>query len=474
VSGRSLPRLPLPGSLRGRITLAALAALVLGGAIAGALLLAAVERDGRDAVDKDLRTRAENTVRSELRPGPGPGALRGAPPFAEGPGGPPPDAGLLRGSGSFVQVVYNGQVVQQRGDVPAKPAAVPDEDGYATIRIDGTPWRSLTVSAPDSPLRLQLLSTLAPVDDRVAHIRRLVLLLGLAALAITGLAAWAFTTVAVRPLGRLRAGAERVSGAKDLDTRLPEDEGPFEVRSLAQTLNAMLGRLRSSSEATERALHATRRFAADAGHELRTPLASLRANLDSLERNPGLSAGERAAIVGEMTAEQDRMVHLLGGLQALARGEAAESLPRENVELGDVLDAAMYSARSRHPDVRFELQDAGQDTAMNGWAGGLRVLVDNLLDNAALHGRPGGLVRVQLRRDHRSLVLGVDDDGPGIPPAERERVLEAFARGNGATAPGTGLGLAIVTQQVALHEGTMRLGDSDLGGLAVELRLPAA
>ena len=177
-------------------------------------------------------------------------------------------------------------------------------------------------------------------------------------------------------------------------------------------------------------------------------------------------------MVRAMTEEQDRMVHLLGGLQALARGEAAESLPREDVELADLIDAAMYSARSRHPDVRYELDGGAQEATLHGWAGGLRLVVDNLLDNAALHGRSGGVVRVSLRHEDGSLVMRVDDDGPGIPFEERERVLEAFARGEGATAPGTGLGLAIVAQQVALHGGTLRLGDSDLGGLAVQVTLP--
>jgi signal transduction histidine kinase len=100
-------------------------------------------------------------------------------------------------------------------------------------------------------------------------------------------------------------------------------------------------------------------------------------------------------------------------------------------------------------------------------------VVDNLLDNAALHGRPGGCVRVGLERDDGALVVRVEDDGPGIPAADRERVLEPFARGEGATAPGTGLGLAIVAQQVALHGGELRVGESEaLGGLAVEGRFP--
>jgi two-component system sensor histidine kinase PrrB len=321
--------------------------------------------------------------------------------------------------------------------------------------------------------RLQLLSSLAPVAARADSLRRLVLLIGLVALAVTALAAWGFTTLAVRPLARLRAGAARVSGAEDLSTPLPDDEGPVEVRSLARALNDMLARLQASTATMERALHATRRFAADAGHELRTPLTGLRANLDTLARNPDLEPAERDALVADMAAEQERIVHLLEGLQALARGEAAESLPREDVELGDLVDAALYAARRRHPGVDYELEDEISDGSVHGWGGGLRLLVDNLLDNAALHGRADGRVRVGLAREDDTLVIHVDDDGPGIDAAERERLLEPFARGTSTTASGTGLGLAIVAQQVALHDGELRLGDSDLGGLGVQVRLPA-
>src|SRR5205814_4777368 len=124
------------------------------------------------------------------------------------------------------------------------------------------------------------------------------------------------TPVAIRPLARLREGAARVSETADLSVRLADAGGPAEVRSLASDLNQMLARLRSSTDAT-------RRFAADAGHELRTPLTSLQANLETLLRNPELPGEQRRALLGEMAGEEGRMVHLLEGLQALARGVAA-------------------------------------------------------------------------------------------------------------------------------------------------------
>ena len=449
-----------PRSLRARIALAAVGAVALCGTLAGGLLLGAVERDGRNQLDGELRERVDQIL------------SRGVGGYGRRGGGAEP---LLRGSGTFAQVSYGNAVTEQVGDVPDTRVGAPDRDGFETVDIAGTPWRSFAVTLPlDGRPRLQVLSSLAPLEERVASIRRLVLLLGFSALALTALAAWGFTTVALRPLARLRAGAARVSGARDLSTPLP-DEGPEEVHQLAGALNAMLERLGASTAATERALEATRRFAADAGHELRTPLTSMRANLDTLARNPGLSARERDALVADMTAEQDRMVHLLEGLQALARGEASDSLPREPVELGDVLDAAVHGARKRHPGVAYELAGNVDEGTVDGWEGGLRLIVDNLLDNAALHGRgDGGSVGVGLERDNGQLVVRVEDDGPGIAAAERERLLEPFARGKDARPDGTGLGLAIVAQQAALHGGELVLGDSSRGGLVVEVRLPAA
>jgi signal transduction histidine kinase len=449
----------LPGSLRARIALAAVAAVAVCGALAGGLLLAAVERDGRNQVDADLRERAASI-------------LRRGDAYGRRQGGPEP---LLRGSGTFAQVADGDEVTGRAGDIPATPPDVPEQEGFETIDIAGTPWRSLTITGErfGNP-RLQVLSSLAPVEERVGRIRRLVLLLGLSALALTALAAWGLTTLAVRPLARLRGGAARIRGAEDLSTPLADDSGaPDEVRQLAGALNEMLARLSESSAQTERALEATRRFAADAGHELRTPLTALRAQLDTLARNPDLPREQRDALVRDMTAEQDRMVHLLEGLQALARGEAAETLPREPVELGDVLDAAVHAARKRHPGVQYELAGRVDEGTVDGWEGGLRLLVDNLLDNAALHGRPRGSVGVGLERADGQLVVRVEDDGPGIPPEERERLLEPFARGAGAGPEGTGLGLAIVAQQAALHGGELRLGDSSRGGLGVEVSLPA-
>jgi len=461
-------RLRLPGSLRSRVTLSAVVATTVALVLVNAVLLAAVTREGRQAVDRELRERAASVTEP---PGPGRGRRPGGP-FGGGPRrrGPEP---LLAGSGTFVQVALGEETIEQRGDVPAGVSGVPAEPGLRTIDIAGTPWRSLTVAAPSrlGPVRLQLLQSLAAVDERVGAIRRIVLLLGVLALALTAGAAYVLTGLAVRPLARLRDSAARVSSTADLATPLPAVEGPDEVRALGATLNDMLARLSASTAALQRALEATRRFAADAGHELRTPLTGLRANVDVLRRNPELPAAERDAVLEEVASEQERIVHLLDGLTALARGEAADALPREPVELADLVDAAIGAARRRHPYADWALEEDVGDATVPGWAGGLRLMLDNLLDNAALHGRASGRVRVRVREAEDRLVLSVDDDGPGIPTDEREAVLEPFRRGQDPRSPGTGLGLAIVAQQAALHGGTLDLGDSDLGGLSALIAL---
>ncbi len=291
----------------------------------------------------------------------------------------------------------------------------------------------------------------------------------LVVLALVGLAGLRLGGAALRPLVALRSGAERVASTRDLATRLPQDGGPEEVRSLAGSLNAMLERLQQSTDQTEATLQSSRRFAADVGHELRTPLTSMRANLDVLARSPTLGSDERQ-ILADIAREQARLIGLLDGLQRLARGDAAEALPRERIDLAEVADAAVASARDRHPAATITLA-APDQVVLDGWAEGLRVLVDNLLDNAARHGRRGGQVQVTLEVDGLTARLTVDDDGPGIPIDQRQRVLERFARGADARAPGSGLGLALVEQQALAHGGCVSIGSAPLGGARVTVDL---
>jgi two-component system sensor histidine kinase PrrB len=217
----------------------------------------------------------------------------------------------------------------------------------------------------------------------------------------------------------------------------------------------MLARLEAS-------LDAARRFTADAGHELRTPLTSLRANLATLG-HADLPAAERTRVLAELDEQQRRLAALLEALQALARGDAGAAPRHVPLDLADLADTAVVDARRRHPDLDLGL-DGPAEAPATGDPAGLRAALDNLLENAARHGARTVRVRVEPRR------LIVDDDGPGIPPADRERVFERFTRGRTA-GPGSGLGLAIVAQQAALHGGRAYATDSPLGGARLVLAL---
>jgi signal transduction histidine kinase len=138
----------------------------------------------------------------------------------------------------------------------------------------------------------------------------------------------------------------------------------------------------------------------------------------------------------------------------------------------------VQGTRRRHPDAVLTFDDPGGQAAVEGWAEGLEVLVVNVLENAATHGKARAdrpvHVRATVEPDGDQVRFVVDDDGPGIPASEREHVLDRFGRGAGARGTGFGLGLALVTQQVQLHHGAIVLGVSPAGGARVDIRLPAS
>ncbi len=162
---------------------------------------------------------------------------------------------------------------------------------------------------------------------------------------------------------------------------------------------------------------------------------------------------------------------LVEQLQALARGEAGPPSTVEPVDLGELADAAIVALKMRHPEIDTRLEAPSVGPTISGEPESLRMLLDNLLQNAAKHGRAEGTVAVTVAPTPQGAELFVDDDGPGIPATEREHVLERFARGSAAQGPGTGLGLSIAAAQAARYGGDIALQDSPLGGLRVRVRL---
>jgi two-component system, OmpR family, sensor histidine kinase PrrB len=371
---------------------------------------------------------------------------------------------VLSATGTSLRLIFGGQVLIDTGAPP--PTHPRLHAGLQTFESGGQRYRAYVTSLHDAGLsglaRLEVVTSLASFEDRQAALNRRLLALGLLALVAASAAVWLTANVVLRPLRRLRTVASSVAEDEDLDRRVPPG-GPNELRSLAASFNAMLARLGRSASDRERALAATRRFAADAGHELRTPLTSVQATLSSLERHLDLPAERRAEMLGDALAEQRRIVDLLDGLQALARGDAGP-LELTEVDLGEVVDAAAAAAVERHPNLQLSAELPDAPVPVDGWEPGLRLLADNLVENAARHGRPAGRVRVTLSPAQAGALLTVDDDGPGIPEADRRRIFEPFARLAATNGDGSGLGLALVEQQVRHHGARIDVGDSPLGG----------
>lgn len=442
-------------SLRARVAGLVVLAVTLALAAVGVVVTGSFAARERQTLDSRLAERPAPALARALRRAGSAGRPAGALPA------------LLRLDDGFVRLTRDGRTVLSL-DAPAGLAA-PARAGLSTNETGGTRYRTLARVTGAGAL-LETGTSLEPTDSRIASLRRRVLLLSLAGIALAGLAAWWLAGLALAPLGALRSGAERVSSTRDLSTRLPADAGLAEIDALSASVNAMLARLETSAQETDGALEATKRFTADAGHELRTPLTALRTTLATLSRNPGLPETERHEALAEAEAEALRCARLLEALQTLARGDAGAAMPVEPIELGELVDGAVQRARVRHPRFSFALADFDDSAAMSGWPDGMTTLIDNLLENAARHGRPQGHAEVGLTGDGDKWRLTVDDDGPGVPAADRERLFGRFERSTHRVA-GSGLGLALVRQQARMHGGEASIDASPLGGARVTVTL---
>ena len=442
-------------SLRGRLTLGITLVLALVLAGAGIVVSRYVDRSEHAAIDDRLKRTAELSRETAVAA------------FRQGlPTGDRRLDDVLSATGTSLRLLLDRQQVLASGQAPPKGRPAP-RLGLHTFAARGERYRSYAIGldAGGGLARLEVTTRLAPVEDKLSALNRRLLAFGAAALLVAGLGVWFAADVLLRPLRRLRAATAGIAGTADLDRRVPGDDGPAELRSLAASFNEMLARLGRSASDRERALAATRRFTADAGHELRTPLTSVQATLSALSRHPEMSDRQRAEMVSDALAENRRLVDLLEGLQALARGDSAP-LERTEVDLADLVAVSIAAARPRHPQVSWACELPDEPVYLRGWEPGLRILVDNLVHNAARHG--GGTVAVTLSADGPALV--VDDDGAGVAERERERIFKPFVRAEGTAAPGSGLGLALVDQQVRAHGATIEVGDSPLGGARFGVR----
>ena len=281
-------------------------------------------------------------------------------------------------------------------------------------------------------------------------------------LAVVAATTWVVAGRALAPVEAIRAEVDAISAAA-LHRRVPDPPADDEVGRLARTMNRMLARL-------EQAQARQRRLVSDASHELRSPVAAIRQHAEVALAHPGrTTTTELAAAV---LAEDLRLQRLAEDLLLLTRAdEHSLALGRRPVDLDDLV---FEEARRLREATGLRVDTTGVSAGrVDGDAAALRRLLRNLADNAARHARTRLAFSVAERDG--TVLLEVDDDGPGIPAADRERVFERFVRLDDARARhhgGSGLGLAIVAELVAAHGGTVAVTASPLGGARVEVALP--
>ena len=302
-----------------------------------------------------------------------------------------------------------------------------------------------------------------PVNDieQAQTVLRITLLLAYPPLVVVmALIAWRVIGSTLKPVETLRSGAARISGS-DQDERLAVPESADEIRALALTLNDMLDRL-AASRGRQRA------FVADAAHELRSPLASMRTQLEVAQH-----LGEGGELATDLLADVARLSTLVEDLLLLARAGSDTTHPpvRESVDVR----ALLVATAERYAGARVPVSvTGGQAVYANVNADELRRVLANLVDNAVRHA--SSVVVLAVRAEGGGAVLTVVDDGPGIPADERERVFERFARLDDARdrdAGGTGLGLAIVRELLRRSEASISLQENPSGpGLTAKVHLP--
>ncbi len=278
---------------------------------------------------------------------------------------------------------------------------------------------------------------------------------------LTGLVAWALTGRALRPVSAIAHRVAEISGGS-LHERIPEPESSDEIAELAQTMNGMLDRLESSDQRR-------RRFVSDASHELRSPVATIRSVTEVAARRP--DRADWPEVADDVLAETQRLEDLVADLLQLARADEGRLVTEaDEVDLDDVVLAEIGRPRS------VPVDGAGVGAArVHGRVDELQRMVRHLVDNAARHA--ASQATVQLRSDGSQARLTVDDDGPGIAPADRALIFERFVRLDQARTRdrgGAGLGLSVAAAVAAAHGGSIEVGQSPSGGARFEVLVPLA
>ncbi len=508
-------------SFRRRIALLAAAAVAIAVVLASALTYLLVAHQLRAQVDTQLRDRARNAgLRLQHE------ATTGFPPFLGGGeathidpfGNLPPRPNQVQGYQQLVS--SSGSVLSNRGGVTLPVSAATRTlaakgrgSSLQSASVGGTHLRILTegvrpAAAGKPGLAVQFAQPLTEDDHLLRRLRLILLLIAAGGIALAALLGRLVADAVVAPVGRLTRAAEHVARTQDLSERIDtagaEQVGHAdEIGRLAVSFNAMLDALERSMSALDASVHAQRQLVADASHELRTPITSLRTNIEILQQASNIDPADREQLFAEVIEQIEELTLLVGDLIDLARGE---DLPAEteDVRLDQVVRESAERARRLAGWVGSDtpLSVELEPVVLPGLPARLGRAVNNLIDNAVKYSPPGASVEISLvgakrpaettrasnwRAEHADRSMGemqrptggaeltVRDHGPGIAAEDLPHIFDRFYRGAEARGrPGSGLGLAIVRQVVEQHGGSIAAEAAPGGGTLMRVRLPRA
>jgi two-component system, OmpR family, sensor kinase len=370
-----------------------------------------------------------------------------------------------------------GAVLESSGDtMSVDPILAPPvvaealRSGAASIHTvtdqGGESFRALIVRLPDSDRLIVVGTSTESADASVQRLILIMLLSGPLALLGAAVAGWLLASRALAPVAHMTAIADGI-GIEALERRVPVPAGRDELSALATTLNGMLDRL-------EQGVRAKRRLVADASHELQTPLAVMRTELD-VRLASGTLPAEAVEVLESAREETDRMARIVRNLLTLARfDEGTLRLLPAPLDLADVAAEAVESLSVLARENGVSVSVSGGSVEALADPEYLRTAVVNLVENAIKYSGRGGLVVVATGSDARSARLIVSDTGPGIPEADLTLIFERFYRADDArtTAAGSGLGLSIAREIAEAHEGTLAVESESGRGSTFTLSLP--
>jgi two-component system, OmpR family, sensor histidine kinase MprB len=461
-------------TLRARIAAVASLAVAVAVLAAAIALYLAIRTDLRGQIDESLKQRAHEFTPMSASAMPA-GPQEGLP----GGGGPPGAGGALfgdrgdrdelprsvkpapfGGASGYVQFISPQGSVDVPGGQGTSPTQVPPsafdkriaasgEGSALTDRtIKGTHLRVLTIGLGANGAVL-ITRPLTETDDELERILLILVIVGVAGIALAALLGALVARTALTPIARFTKRTETLTEELDLSQRL-EVGGRDELARLASSFNATL-------DALERSVEAQRHLIADASHELRTPIASLRANIQIIQDAERLPPEDRASLRQDILDELDELTSLVSDVVELARG-AKSGTASDDVRLDQIAQDAIERTQ-RRGKLRFEVEL--EPTLLSGEADRINRAVSNLLDNARKWSPPDGIVEVTLKDG----VLAVRDHGPGFDEQDLPHVFERFYRADRARKlPGSGLGLAIVRQAAEAHDGYVKAENAPGGG----------